>query len=76
MLPPEFVPDFIKLIEILKIEAFPIGKLEPDHFIGSSPDVQSKDDLIYQLGIIYNLEPEHLHDEALVTRISFKYKNC
>ena len=76
MLPPEFISDFIKLIEIENIEALPLGKLESKHFVGSSPDVQSKDDLIYQLGIIYNLELENLHDEALVTRITFKYKDC
>lgn len=76
MLPPEFISDFIKLIEIEKIEAFLIKDLRPEHFEGSSPDVQNKESLIYQLGIIYNMEPELLHDEALITRISFRYKNC
>ena len=73
MLPPEFIPDFIKEVEIVSIEAITLGELKPEHFIGSSPDVQNKEALIHHLGIIYNLDRESLTDDFLITRINFRY---
>jgi len=73
MLPPEFIPDFIKEVEIINIEIIPLGKIKSEHFQGSSPDVQSKESLIYQLGVIYNLDRQSLSDDILITRTTFKY---
>lgn len=73
MLPPEFVPDFAKTVEIISTETIPLGELTPEHFKGSSPDVQDKESLIYQLGIVYNLDRQSLPDDVLITRITFRY---
>lgn len=73
MLPPKFEEDFIKKIEIVNIESFPIKNLKEKDFSGSSPDVFDKKSLIHQLGIIYNLSIEELQDDSLITKITFKY---
>jgi hypothetical protein len=73
MLPPEFIPNFIKEVEIISTEVIPLGGLKIEHFSGSSPDVKDKESLIHHLGIIYNLDRESLVDDFLITRINFRY---
>jgi shikimate dehydrogenase len=70
---PEFLPYPIKHIRIESIEARKIGSLEPKDFIGSTADVYDKATLVYQLGLIYNMDPADLTDDAIITRVRFSY---
>jgi shikimate dehydrogenase len=73
--PPLFVSDLSKTIQIKSIKAKRIGDLELDDFRGSSPDVFNADSLRFHLGAIYNLYESELRDEAWVTVIKFEYVN-
>lgn len=71
--PPEFAPQLSKKIIIESVEAKKIGELSAQDFIGSSPDIFNQQSLIYHLGVVYNLFPEDLNPNSLVTIINFKY---
>lgn len=72
-LAPKFLDNPIKFIKIGSIKAIKIKDLKPSDFKGSSPDVRDKQSLKYHLGLIYNLDPASLSDEAEITRINFIY---
>ena len=58
-------------VQISHIEKLDLSAMTEQHFEGSSPDVQSVDDLIEHLGSIYSRPPEEYNHE--VTRIAFSY---
>lgn len=70
---PEFLPYPIKTIRIESIEVRKIGSLGPKDFVGSTSDVFDIASLVYQLGLIYNMDPADLTSDAEVTRIRFSY---
>lgn len=72
-LPPVFLDESFGKIKITSAEARQIKELTSDDFIGSSPDVQDTTTLKFHLGIIYNLSPEQVTDDSVVTRIQFEY---
>jgi len=71
--PPEFFKDLSRTIKIEKTQAKKISDLIKEDFDGSSLDVQDKESLKTQLGLIYNLFPAQLSDDSIVTIISFSY---
>lgn len=70
---PQFKPGLERSIEIAAIEVKKIGELTPEDFAGSTPDVQTPDQLIYHLGTIYNLLPSELNSDTTITKITFTY---
>ncbi len=72
--PPQFDSEFKKEIEIVGMDAMKISDLKSDDFIGSSPDVHDTKSLQYQIGLIYNLSFDDISEDAIVTKIQFKYK--
>jgi len=72
-LAPIFVPNMVKMIRIETIEAHTIDSLVASDFLGSTPDVHDQISLVFQLGLIYNLEPKNLSGDSVVTRIHFSY---
>jgi len=70
---PIFLPDFFKMIRIESIVACTIDSLVALDFLGSTPDVYDRTSLVFQLGLIYNLEPKNLSGDSVVTRIHFSY---
>ena len=72
-IPPKFSGKFFKNIIIKKIEIRKIKQLVRRDFKGSTPDIYDKNSLIYHLGVVYNLSPEEINLESLVTKISFVY---
>lgn len=58
-------------IQIAHIEILKVGELEEEHFLGSSPDVQSVAELLEHLTGIYQRPISEYGDE--VTRIAFSY---
>ena len=73
LLAPVFAPDFAKAVKIENITSLPLGSLTAADFAGSTPDVFDRQSLRYHLGIIYNLAPDDLGDDSLVTKICFSY---
>lgn len=72
-LPPVFLDESFGKIKIISAEARQIKELTSDDFIGSSPDVQDTTTLKFHMGIIYNLSPEQMTDDSVVTKIRFEY---
>ena len=73
MIPPKFVRGFFKKIIIEKVEIKKIGGLKREDFMGSSPDIQGADSLVYDLGVVYNLFIDELNRDTFVTKITFSY---
>jgi shikimate 5-dehydrogenase len=71
--PPVFLDGEEFMILVTDVSAKRIGDLASSDFEGSSPDVQDKTGLMYQLGLIYNLPAAKLNDDMVVTRIKFEY---
>jgi len=71
-IPPSFI-EFEQLIEIQSVSVKAFCSLGEADFYGSSPDVVDVNSLKYHLGLIYNLDPNDLQDNSLITRISFTY---
>jgi len=74
-LAPKFDNNFFKKIEITGTTTFKIKELTEADFVGSSPDIKDIESLKYHLGTIYNLSIEDVDEDAIVTKIQFKYKN-
>jgi len=72
-LPPKFTDEDFGKVEIVNIEAKRVGDLIKEDFIGSSPDVFDITSLKYHIGLIYNLSPEELTDNSIITRMQFRY---
>lgn len=70
---PVFLQNPVKLIKIESIEIRNLGTLVAQDFLGSTPDVHDQASLIFQLGLIYNLDPMDLSGSSVVTRICFNY---
>lgn len=70
---PIFLTESQRLIRIEKIEARTIGSLVASDFLGSTPDVYDQASLVFQLGLIYNLDPHILSGDSVITRICFSY---
>lgn len=73
MIPPKFVRGFFKKIIIEKVEIKKIDELKQEDFMGSSPDIQNADSLVYHLGVVYNLFSDELNRDMFVTKITFSY---
>ncbi len=71
---PIFLPKPVKLIKMVSIETRVIGSLVADDFQGSTPDVHDQTTLVFHLGLIYNLDPQSLAGNSVVTRICFTYE--
>ncbi|MEI8123996.1 MAG: hypothetical protein WCG60_02390 [bacterium] len=70
---PIFLSEFQRMVRIETIEAKTIGSLVASDFLGSTPDVYDQGSLVFQLGLIYNLDPHNLSGDSVVTRICFSY---
>lgn len=68
-------PEFSGLTKIVRIKSISLHKIDelsaPD-FCGSSPDVQSQEQLRYHLGLIYNKLPGDFVD---TTKLEIEYTN-
>ena len=71
--PPEFFKDLSKTIKIEKTQVKKIGDLKKEDFYGASADIQDVKSLKTQLGLIYNLFPDDLAEDSIITIISFSY---
>jgi len=72
-LAPELESAFALKARIVSLDAKKLRELEKKDFGGSSPDVQDVEALRYHLGVVYNLSPEELGPDAIVTRTQFEY---
>jgi hypothetical protein len=50
-----------------------VASLVEADFVGSTPDVHDQVSLIFQLGLIYNLDWDYFSRESVVTKICFSY---
>ncbi len=73
MLPPKFVKGFSKKVIIKKIETKTLSEFKKSDFVGASPDIQDKESLIYNLGVIYNIPMEEFTADFLITKTTFIY---
>lgn len=71
--PGELRDDVGEEVEILTVTCLPLGSLTSTDFVGSTPDISDQQSLRYHLGALYNLAPEELGDDALVTKTTFRY---
>ena len=69
---PKFSEEVMRLVKISEIERISFENLKHEHFEGSSPDVQTPEQLAYHLGLVYGKLPEDIREEG-VTRIGLKY---
>lgn len=70
---PIFLDSPIKKVLIETVDEKTIGSLLAKDFIGAPPNVHDKLSLIHELGLIYNLAPTSLLDDAVITRIHFSF---
>lgn len=70
---PIFLDSPVKKILIETVEEKTIGSLSTKDFIGAPPNICDKQSLIQKLGLIYNLAPSSLFDDAVITRIHFSF---
>lgn len=73
-IPPVFLSEPQKSIVIRSVTPIKLTDLRPSDFFGSSPDVQSVEDLRWHLGLIYNISYKELTDDAMVTKFVFNYE--
>ena len=65
--------DFEMTVRVLDIVFKPIGELTAEDFKGSTPDVHDTESMVYHLGVLYNLPPEELTAQTIVTKTTFEY---
>ncbi|MBU6323427.1 MAG: hypothetical protein KGI41_03515 [Patescibacteria group bacterium] len=70
----QLVEGFSVPVEVRSVTVRPIGRLVPEDFAGSTPDVCDRESLRYHLGLVYNLPLSAFADDALVTRTTFRYR--
>lgn len=68
-------PSFKMKAKIVSVKTKTLGELKKSDFEGSSPDVQSVYSLKYHLGVIYNLHPDELGPDSVVTITRFEYSD-
>lgn len=71
-LPPKTISDGQK-VRVVSTVNTTLGALVAGDFKGSSPDIFDKQSLIYNIGIIYNLAPDELADNSVITKTTFVY---
>ena len=71
-LKPQIVPSDAK-VRVTNTKVTKLAMLTPEDFIGSTPDVYDKQSLIYNLGIIYNIDISEFTDDFVITRTTFTY---
>ncbi|MEK7638822.1 MAG: hypothetical protein AAB388_01540 [Patescibacteria group bacterium] len=71
---PIFLPEPRKVIRIDEVKLVRIGDLEAHDFVNATPDVTSKAQLQWHLGLVYNLDKETLSDDTPITKITFSYQ--
>lgn len=69
---PKFSESVMRSVRIFKIENIAFEDLILEHFEGSSPDVQTSEQVAYHLGLVYGRTPDQVMKEG-VTRIGLKY---
>lgn len=72
-IPGELRDDVGEKVQITDVKCALLGSLANKDFEGSTPDVHNKASLIQHLGLLYNLHPSELSDDAEVTRTTFTY---
>lgn len=72
-LPGLLCDDFGMEVKILKTVPRLIGTLKDPDFLGSTPDVHDLQSLRYHLGLLYNLYPHELGDNAWITQTTLRY---
>ena len=67
------LPDFEHLVQVSETRVCTLGALTKEDFNGSSPDIFDITSLTFHLGAVYNLAPNELHKETVITKTTFKY---
>lgn len=71
---PAYTDDAVYL-KAKSVRRIALQDLKPEDFIGSSPDIQNVQELIYHLGMIYNKPAEEFMPDTKVIRIELEYVN-
>lgn len=71
---PTYTDDVVYL-KAKSVSRIALSDLKPEHFVGSSPDVQNVQGLIWQLGLIYNKSASEFTPKTKVIRIELEYVN-
>ncbi len=71
--PGELRDDVGERVEILDVVCMPLGSLTSTDFDGATPDIYDQESLRYHLGALYNLSPDEIDDQKVVTKTTFRY---
>ncbi len=66
-------PNFEMRVRVLSVTVCLIRELTKEDFKGSTPDILTTEFLIYNLGLLYNLSPNELNQESVITKTTFEY---